>query len=183
MGRRPGHLFHPAEGAGGGILFGHGPVFRDFNVAQDPAAAARVLALGLPMTLLPYEAAREVTLDSAALARIRQTGPDAAWVVDRSLGWLDFWRREVGRAGFSPFDLVGAGYALEPGLFHCAATRARPARDEKLWPWMRSPDALLVGPAQTKREPRAEARIIYCPELAPGVDRCLVEAFAAGGGE
>jgi hypothetical protein len=31
MGRRPGHVFHPAEGAGGGLLFGHGPVFRDFN--------------------------------------------------------------------------------------------------------------------------------------------------------
>lgn len=43
MGRRQGHLFHPAEGEGHGILFGHGPVFRDFNFDQDREAAARVL--------------------------------------------------------------------------------------------------------------------------------------------
>ena len=42
MGRRPGHLFHPAEGEGkGGILFGHGPVFSDFNFEQDRVAAIR----------------------------------------------------------------------------------------------------------------------------------------------
>jgi inosine-uridine nucleoside N-ribohydrolase len=40
MGRTPGHLFHPSEGAGGGLLFGHGPVFRDFNFDQDPNAVA-----------------------------------------------------------------------------------------------------------------------------------------------
>lgn len=59
MGRRPGHLFHPAEGMGrGGIMFGQGPVFTDFNFAQDPAAATAVLGMNLPTTLIPYEAAR-----------------------------------------------------------------------------------------------------------------------------
>jgi purine nucleosidase len=44
MGRRPGHRFHPAEGMGrGGMLFGHGPVFTDFNFDQDRAAAVSVL--------------------------------------------------------------------------------------------------------------------------------------------
>jgi inosine-uridine nucleoside N-ribohydrolase len=46
MGRRTGHLFHPAEGAGGGMLIGHGPVFRDFNVTQDPAAVTRIIGMG-----------------------------------------------------------------------------------------------------------------------------------------
>jgi len=46
MGRRAGHLFHPAEGRGtGGMLLGHGPVFSDFNFEQDPDAAAAVGAL------------------------------------------------------------------------------------------------------------------------------------------
>ena len=35
MGRRPGHIFHPSEGEGDGILFGHGPVFRDLNFDLD----------------------------------------------------------------------------------------------------------------------------------------------------
>src|SRR4030095_7628987 len=39
MGRRPGHLFHPAEGAPAGSFLGHGPVFRDFNFALDVDAA------------------------------------------------------------------------------------------------------------------------------------------------
>src|SRR5262249_8144444 len=61
MGRRPGHLFHPTEGRGSGILFGHGPVFRDFNFDKDRIAAAEILAHGIPITLLPYEGARRVS--------------------------------------------------------------------------------------------------------------------------
>src|SRR5690606_18912460 len=62
LGHRPGHLFHPSEGTGGGNLFGHGPVFTDFNVRADPAAARAVLALGLPVTLVGYEAGRSVAI-------------------------------------------------------------------------------------------------------------------------
>ena len=41
MGRRPGHVFHPTEGrSSSGILFGHGPIFRDFNFAKDRTSAA-----------------------------------------------------------------------------------------------------------------------------------------------
>lgn len=112
MGRRPGHLFHPSEGAGGGMLLGHGPVFTDFNFEQDPQAVARVLAMGLPMTLVPYEAARQVTFTEADLGRIAATGRAGRWVAERSRGWLGFWREEVGRDGFYPFDAVAAAYAV-----------------------------------------------------------------------
>jgi inosine-uridine nucleoside N-ribohydrolase len=71
MGRRPGHIFHPAEGAGGGMLFGHGPVFRDFNFALDPDAAAQVLAMKLPVSLVPYDAARGIELIAADLDQER----------------------------------------------------------------------------------------------------------------
>jgi inosine-uridine nucleoside N-ribohydrolase len=70
MARRPGHIFHPAEGAGGGMLFGHGPVFRDFNFALDPDAAAQVLAMKLPMSFIPYDAARGIELTAADLDRM-----------------------------------------------------------------------------------------------------------------
>ena len=72
MGRREGHLFHPSEGRGHGVLFGHGPVFRDFNYVQDRRAADEVLRLGAPLTMVPYEAARQVTLKRADLALARR---------------------------------------------------------------------------------------------------------------
>ena len=74
MGRRPGHLFHPAEGKGRGILFGHGPVFSDFNFEQDRGAAAAVLAMRLPTTLIPYEVGRRVTLARDDLDRLAASG-------------------------------------------------------------------------------------------------------------
>jgi Inosine-uridine preferring nucleoside hydrolase len=36
MGRRPGHVFHPSEGNGTGVLFGHGPIVRDFKSPWIP---------------------------------------------------------------------------------------------------------------------------------------------------
>ena len=48
------------------LSFGHGPVFGDFNFEQDRNAARLVLAMSLPMVLVPHEAARKVTLRRAA---------------------------------------------------------------------------------------------------------------------
>ena len=90
MGRRPGHIFHPSEGAGGGILFGHGPVFRDLNFDLDRRAARSVLAMELPITFVPYEAARDVTLSSHDVDRMARSGGVASWLAERTHGWLDF---------------------------------------------------------------------------------------------
>ncbi|HET9130582.1 MAG TPA: nucleoside hydrolase, partial [Terriglobia bacterium] len=60
MGRRKGHVFHPVEGGTAHSFLGHGPIFRDFNLTEDEQAAAVVLAMGLPLTLIPYEAARYI---------------------------------------------------------------------------------------------------------------------------
>jgi hypothetical protein len=84
MGRRPGHLFHPAEGRGNGILFGHGPVFRDFNFDKDRAAASEIVAMNLPITLIPYEGARSVRLAAADLAKLETAGGAAAWVAQHA---------------------------------------------------------------------------------------------------
>jgi inosine-uridine nucleoside N-ribohydrolase len=167
MGRRPGHLFHPSEGAGGGMLFGHGPVFSDFNFEQDRDAAARILAMGLPMTLVPYEAARHVALAARDVEALAATGGAARWVAERSRSWLRFWREEVGRDGFYPFDALAAAYALRPELFDCAIAGARVAEDEKLWGrW-----GLLVGPE------RGHTRIVYCPRVNARLHEWLMAAL------
>jgi purine nucleosidase len=151
MGRRPGHLFHPAEGAGGGMLFGHGPVFRDFNFALDPEAAAKVLEMRLPISLVPYDAARGIEITAADLDRLEATIP---WIVRRSRGWLEYWRSDIGRQGFYPFDLLAAAYAVDPSTLRCKPARAWVGEDPTLFgPWSRA--ALLV-------EPGTDAAVLYC---------------------
>ena len=165
MGRRPGHLFHPAEGAGGGMLFGHGPVFRDFNFALDPRAAARVVAL-VPTSLVPYDAARGIEIMAQDLDRFAAHGGAAAWVAQRARPWLEYWRKDIGREGFYPFDLLAAAYALEPSWFLCTPARAWVGEDRTMIvPWR--PAALLI-------EPRADGPALYCGRVRSELKRCLL---------
>lgn len=163
MGRRPGHVFHPGEAAGRGILFGHGPVFRDFNFEKDRSAAILVLQMQLPITLVPYDAARRWELSASDLDRMRASGGAAAWVASRAVRWLEYWRGEVGRDGFYPFDLLGGVYAVDYRWFTCAEASAWVAGDRRLWHWVRGPPSLLIGPdGETPRDARARAAVVYC---------------------
>jgi inosine-uridine nucleoside N-ribohydrolase/uncharacterized membrane protein YdjX (TVP38/TMEM64 family) len=174
MGRRPGHLFHPTEGSGSGTLLGHGPIFRDFNFVKDSEAASSVLAMRLPITLIPYDAGRRVVLTAPDLERIGQSGRTMSWISAQSQDWLTFWRRDIGAAGFSPFDLVAAVYFLEPMLFKCAGVRVVVGIDHALWTsrlW--TTKALLV-------EARDDSSsVIYCPDAASGLKSRLVDLLTA----
>ena len=128
MGHRPGHLLHPSEGKGSGAMFGHGPIFRDLNVSVDPNTVGAVLALPVPITLIPYDAARITLITGADLENLAQKGTASAWVARTAQPWLAFWNDEAGLPGFYPFDWIAAAYLTDPGLFHCAAVIARMAR-------------------------------------------------------
>lgn len=169
MGRRPGHLFHPSEGVSGGMLFGHGPIFRDFNFDQDQNSAKHVLAMNLPLTLIPYDVARKVTLTGADLDGLNANGGASAWVALRARGWLQFWKQEVGKGGFYPFDLLAAAYSLQPSLFSCAETKAWINPDARLWSWGHGRDALLVGlDGERPSDVKAADPVFYCPQIDPG---------------
>ncbi len=164
MGRRPGHIFHPAEGAGGGILFGHGPVFRDFNVVQDPDAVRVVIDLDIPLVLVPYEAARDVEIDEEALERIAASGPDGRWVAERARPWLTYWKTDIGRDGFYPFDLMAAMFVAEPRRFACAGVRVDLRRDRTVFfPFSRMP-ALLIEPLASEHH-GSHPSTLYCHGL------------------
>lgn len=178
MGRRRGHLFHPAEGAGGGMLFGHGPVFRDFNFATDRRAAAAVLGMRIPMTLLPYEAARDVSLSGRDLAHLEAHGGAAAWGASRAWGWLDFWDKAIGRDGFYPFDVLAGAYVLAPDFFDCAEAQAWVGEDDTLW----NREALLVGfDRERPAEVRASRAVVYCPQIDARLHRWLLARLTAPG--
>ena len=90
------------------MLFGHGPVFRDFNFTKDPPAAQRVIEMELPLTLTPYEAARHVTITAHDLEKLKAAGGAASWVAARADAWLDYWRHDISLEGFYPFDAIAA---------------------------------------------------------------------------
>lgn len=177
MGRRPGHLFHPAEGAPGAMLFGHGPVFRDLNLVSDADAAAAVVRMRIPLVLVPYDAARRVELTAADLARMRARGGAAAWVAERATGWLAYWRDDIGRAGFYPFDALAAAFALRPALFRCASLSIRVGGDERFSGPFRTASALLVDDRamQTTESPLASGTALYCPEVVDELKAWLAD--------
>ena len=180
MGRRPGHIFHPSEGEGGGILFGHGPVFRDLNFDLDREAARSVLAMDVPIMFVPYAAARDVTLTSNDVDRIATSGEAASWVADRTRGWLDFWRSEIGREGFYPFDVLAAQYVLSPELFECARASARVAKDERLWNlWFHDPDAMLI---ESHGRTAGHVEVVYCPGSRPHLHQEMVDHLLSNRG-
>lgn len=165
MGRRPGHIFHPAEGADRGAFFGHGPVFRDFNFEMDRRAAAQVVALNVPLTLVPYDAARRVEIGAVDLDRMSAAGGAAAWIAERARPWLAYWRKTIGREGFCPFDLVAAAYVVNPALFRCAPVDAWVGDDATLF-WR--PTALLV------EQNDGHARALYCAQVEAGIKPWLI---------
>jgi inosine-uridine nucleoside N-ribohydrolase len=179
MGRRPGHVFHPAEGSGRGMLLGHGPIFRDFNFVMDVPAAMRIVALGIPLTLVPYDAARRIEISAADLDRLAEAGGAAAWVATRSREWLGYWRRDIGRQGFSPFDLLAAAYVLEPRRFGCAEAQAWIGQDSTIFVLFRRPAALLIGQGgAAPQKPLVRGTARYCAEVSDGIKSWLVETLA-----
>ncbi|MCL4800900.1 MAG: nucleoside hydrolase [Burkholderiales bacterium] len=178
MGRRPGHVFHPAEGVGAGSYFGHGPVFRDFNFAMDIRAAALIVGAHLPLSLIPYDAARGIEITPGDLDRIAASGGAGAWVAERARGWLDYWQEDIGRSGFLPFDLLAAAYVIEPRRFRCASVTASVGRDPTLFIPFWRPTALLVAQDGVRfEEPEAIGAALYCAKVGAGLKPDLLERF------
>jgi inosine-uridine nucleoside N-ribohydrolase len=181
MGRRPGHLFHPAEGVRAQSWLGHGPVFRDFNVAVDTQAAAAVIALQLPLVFLPYEAARRVEITAADLARIGRSAGAQAWAATRSRAWLNYWTNSLGRRGFYPFDWIAAAYVIDPRRFACASVTAWFGDDPLQYFPSLMPAALLVerGGVQAG-DGVATTAARYCRPDSDDFKPWLVDSLAKG---
>lgn len=181
MGKREGHLFHPSEGSAGAAFFGHGPVFTDFNFVQDPDAARAVMALSLSVTLVPYEAARQVTLTGEDMRALAQRGGIAGELASLSEGWLAFWRDMVGIDGFYPFDLVAAAYVSNPEALTCRRTGVRIGADRRAYGPLPGPQSLMVGGLAGARG-GVLGEVRYCDQVAAGLASQLVQTLLAARG-
>ncbi len=171
IGHRPGHLFHPTEGKGAGAMFGHGPIFRDLNVSVDPDAVGAILGLPVPITLIPYDAARETMIAGADLDGLARKGVASAWIAQSARDWLSFWIDEVGLPGFYPFDWVAAADLTDPGLFNCATVTARMTRE---WTFWLVPHESLVVEARSDPSAKSGQDVQYCPETSALLHRVLM---------
>ncbi len=181
MGKREGHLFHPSEGSARAAFFGHGPIFTDFNFVQDSNAARAVMALSLSVTLVPYDAARQVTLMAEDVRALAQRGGLAGEVALRSGAWLTFWQETVGVDGFYPFDLVAAAYVSNPEVLTCRRTGVRIGSDRRAYGPLPGPQALMVGGlAGTHGGVLGVVR--YCDQVADGFAGQLVQTLRSIGG-
>lgn len=178
MDRRPGHLFHPAEGVPARSFLGHGPVFRDFNFALDTAAARAVIESAVALTLVPYDAARSIEITPDDVAALHSAGAAGRWLAPRLQPWLAYWREQIGRDGFYPFDLIAAAALVEPQSMRCARVRAWIGKDDRLLlPGLR-PTALLVDDASTPTADAARAAL-YCAAPAAGFEAAMVSRLIA----
>ncbi len=171
-GKKAGDVFHPAEDRMAEARFGHGPIFRDMNVALDPAAVKQVLTSGVPVQLVTYEAARDVELTSAILDTLEQQDSVGTFIARRARAWLDWWQTDIGRDGFYPFDLVAAAAILAPDALACAPVNVRVARDWKVgrvW----GPMSLLIEPATGN-----SGNVTACRAIAPGGGRRILGLVA-----
>jgi purine nucleosidase len=180
MGRRKGHVFHPVEGGTAHSFLGHGPIFRDFNFAKDEEAAALVAEMGLPMTLVPYEAARNVTVNSTVLAHLADRGEAAEWVAQQAHPWLTYWQEEIGREGFYPFDLIAAAYVVQPSLLRCADVPIVVKDDDWVFGWLGFRGLFVESKKDSASREVASRAARYCPEVSEHLETWLLDQLTSG---
>ena len=167
------------------MLFGHGPIFRDFNYSKDRTATAIVLRLAERISLTPYAAAREVMVTCRDLARMGSGSSAAAWLAERAGPWLDYWEKDIGLPGFYPFDALAALYVLDPQQFNCAKTFAWIAEDDRLpllWRVALGSTGLLVGPgAERPQITRAAGSVTYCGGVGDDLKDLLMDLLTRQG--
>jgi len=114
----------------GGAVFCPGNVTptAEFNIYRDPIAAAKVLASGLPITLVPLDVTRKVALDESHRAHLAASNPRGSRLLATMIEYP--MSREPGRPGcFLVHDAVAVGVLLWPELFLQTRMAVRVATD------------------------------------------------------
>lgn len=123
------------------------PVTVDANVYHDPVGADRLLASGIPLTVVPIDLTNYVVLEDDQIARIRQgTTPQARFAWRILPFYFTFYETLLGRWSARMHDPLVPGVLLDPTLVR--ATVERP---------------IYVEPFETKH--RAVGREEYDPAL------------------
>ncbi len=91
--------------------------FRDLNFEYDVHAYEVLLKSKLDLTLVPYEVCNKIWIQPHDLVRLGEANNVGRFLAEHSLGWMIEWEALFGANGFNPFDMVAAGYAINPDFF------------------------------------------------------------------
>lgn len=164
-GQRPGQTFHVGTTS---ILHLH-----DLNVRKDSDAFDIVLRTGVPLHLIPFEAAQQVLVTRADLRTLEDQGSLDAWIASRSVPWLKFWEEMLGARGFYPFDALAVTYLLHPDQFTCQTIPAKLVRRHGLFVVR---DTLEVSSSFESQE-----IVHYCSEVAMAIRIAPITLLAPEG--
>jgi hypothetical protein len=139
-----------------------------------------VLTLEVLTTLIPYDAARSIEITPGDLNTLASATDAGAWIAGRSRGWVEYWRTQIGRSGFYPFDALAAASVRAPRFFRCASVRAWVGRDPLMFVALLRPEALLVD---QERPSRGHDGAWYCPAVEPAFDAVLTSWLSSNGHE
>lgn len=132
--------------------------FRDLNFESDVRAFEVLLGSEVKLTLVPFEACHQVWIRPRDLARLGESSKIGRFLAERSLGWLAEWEAIFGAKGFNPFDMVAAGYVINPQSFK----------------WHQWKATIQEGPDDTDHENR-KSYLLCNPDIKKGrqVNYCV----------
>ncbi|MGI8673288.1 MAG: nucleoside hydrolase [Luteitalea sp.] len=155
---------------------------RDPSVELDPGSFQLLLDSSVPVTVIALEAAMQVSLTSADLARF-VTGPrPARTIVPPARSWLGVWKDIFGVDGFVPFGLAAVDLVAHPSQARCEAASAQIewADDDQSEPRLRGP-APATKPYLIVRTDAPGRSVTWCPAVDPALeDRIIADVLRAG---
>ncbi|MBF2735332.1 MAG: nucleoside hydrolase [Betaproteobacteria bacterium AqS2] len=112
----------------GGAAFyaGNATPVAEANILCDPEAAARVFASKLKVTMVGLDVTDTTTLSAADFDRIARRSPGPGGFLRRAVRcYIDFYRRERGKAGCCMHDVCAVACIVAPKLFELRTGRIR----------------------------------------------------------
>jgi purine nucleosidase len=117
--RLPGHLREIVIMGGAFSEGGNITPAAEFNVYVDPEAAARVLACGAPITMIPLDCTHQALTTAPRLEKLRAIGTPVAEAFYHLLKFNKlFDERKYGWEGGPLHDATVIAYLLAPEIFH-----------------------------------------------------------------